>query len=109
MLGNFGKFDNGTICFIKQTDGGFDDNGNGIEALQTESQTYPCHIVVNTNSKKGKNEDGRFQVCSYEIYMDKINIDADIVKLTREDKFLGKFEIQTIIPSKLLNRIKIFV
>jgi len=109
MLGSLSKFDNGTICFIKQIGGGFDEHGNPIEALQKSSKPHHCHIIVNSDSKKGKTSDGRFQVCSYEIYMNKINIDAEIVKLTLGDKFLGEFEIQSIVPSKLLNRIKILV
>ena len=110
MLGNcFSKFDNGTICFVKQVGGGFDANGNPIEAATEDSQPYPCHITVNSDSKKGKNRDGRFQVCNYEIYMNKLPIEAEMVKLTQDGKDLGEFEIQAVVPSRLLNRVKILV
>jgi len=104
----FGIFNNGEVCFLKQIDSGFE-NGNPIEAKTVESEPVPCHIVVNTDDKKGRYEDGKFQQYAYVIYMNDTVIDADIVKLTRSGEYLGDFVIQSVERGKLLNRVKIYV
>lgn len=104
----FKLFNNGVIRFVKQIGGGYK-NGNPAEAKSVEGEPYPCHIVINTDDKKGMNEGGAFRRATYLIFMDKITTEDEIVRITLNGKELGEFVIQSVKSGKLLNRMEIAV
>ena len=86
---------NGHIQLLSISGGGFDEDGNPIKSTEVPTELIQCRIQVNTDSKKGKYEDGRFTQCSYVIFVQRkeLNPDRLIVHINGTQR---EFTVQSI-------------
>lgn len=100
---------NGTLRYETVTDGGIDEWGEPIGAKAEWSEPIPCSIKTNSDTRKGKYEDGKFRQASFTVLVELQNIAFDRVRLERQDEPLGDFNIISVEPLTSVGRIQIVV
>lgn len=102
---------NGQIRYTTQGKSQLNEYGE-LEDEQDEWSDYlPCSIMTNSDTRKGKYEDGQFRQSSFTILTELLTSPYSItrVQINREGENLGEYQIQSVenIPSQ--NRTKIVV
>lgn len=104
---------NGTIQILALSDKrSFDDAGEPIEIDNNLNWGSPIPSSIKTNSKsnKGKYEDGKFTISTYEILIENTgDVEIERVRLERDGKALGDFVVQDVQILSGVGRIKIIV
>lgn len=73
------------------------------------SDEIPCSIKTNSDTRKGKYEDGEFRQASFLILIELEKFDAKRVRLSRFDEDLGEYRILSIEPLTTAGRVQIMV
>lgn len=102
---------NGTICFEITSDGGKNEWGEQLPATTGWSEPINCSIHANSDTRKGKYEDGKFRQASYVILIETTVLPIGIkrLKLSRYTENLGEHDILNIEPLLTVGRIQILV
>lgn len=102
---------NGTIQYEETTNGGKNEYGEPIPAQSGWSEPIKCSIKANTDTRKGKYEDGKFRQASYVVLLECQKIPPCIsrVRITRYTENLGEHDILNIEPLITVGRIQILV
>lgn len=102
---------NGTISYEQTTSGGKNEHGEPIPAETEWIEPLKCSIKANSDTRKGKYEDGNFRQASYVVLIEAQEIPLGIsrVKLTRYTENLGEHDIMNIEPLVTVGRIQILV
>lgn len=96
---------------IIKNDADFNQYGEpNTEAAVEWSEPLPCSIKTNSDSRKGKYEDGEFRVASFTVLIEEQDkFTANRVRLERSSRELGEYRIQAIEELETVGRIKITV
>lgn len=102
---------NGTIQYERTTEGGENEFGEPIPALTEWSDPIKCTVKANSDTRKGKYEDGKFRQSSYVVLLEcqKIPDGISRVRITRYTENLGEHDILNIEPLVTVGRIQILV
>lgn len=102
---------NGTIQFEKTSPGGENEYGEPIPAKTEWSEPIKCSIKANSDTRKGKYEDGKFRQASYMVLIETRPLPTNVqrTRLTRLSESLGEYDILNIEPSPSVGRIQIMV
>lgn len=102
---------NGTIQYERTTGGGENEVGEPIPAQTGWSDPIKCSVKTNSDTRKGKYEDGKFRQASYVVLLECQKIPGDIsrVRITRYTENLGEHDIMNIEPLVTVGRIQIIV
>lgn len=102
---------NGKIRTINTTGSeSFDEDGFPLPLGEVYSDYIECNIRHNTRSDKGRYEDGRFTVASYEVLVEEQPLEAQRIEITdNAGAVLGVFKVQLIEHMRVVGRIKIQV
>ncbi len=94
---------------IEQTKGGGLVDGIPQQGEVSFSNKIPCHLLKNTEDKKGNYKDGKFIRISFTAWIDNDqDFKAQRVRITDNlGDIKGVFEVQSIEVLNLVNRIKI--
>lgn len=85
---------NGFIQIVSTVGGGLDSNGNPVQSQTNVGEMIPSRIQVNSDSKNGRYEDGRFTQCSYIVFVQsKIEPERIIVHVNGTER---EFTVQSI-------------
>lgn len=101
---------NGTLWYAREV--GVTENEYG-EAVQTEDVTWscpiPCSIKTNSDTRKGKYEDGQFRQASFMVLTELIENPFIRVRLERLGEELGEYQTISVTPIPIQNRTQIIV
>lgn len=102
---------NGTIRYEKTTEGGENEFGEPIPAQTGWSESIKCSVKANSDTRKGKYEDGKFRQASYVVLLEcqKLPDGISRVRITRYTENLGEHDIMNIEPLVTVGRIQILV
>lgn len=107
---------NGTLQYEITTGGGVNEYGEPIAPKTTWCDPIRCSIRVNTDTRRGRYEDGVFRQSSFCVLIERnahrnIDVFADIkrVRLVRGVESLGEHFVLSVLPSDSVGRIQIDV
>lgn len=101
---------NGSLQYEITTPGGFNEYGEPLEATTTWSEPIKCSIKANSDTRKGKYEDGKFRQASYVVLIEcKPLSNVKRIRLTRHSENLGEHDVLNIEPLTTVGRIQILV
>lgn len=102
---------NGTIQFEQTAPGGENEFGEPIPAQTGWSEPIRCSVKANSDTRKGRYEDGKFRQASYVVLIESQKLPDSIqrTRLTRFSENLGEHDILNIEPSPSVGRIQILV
>lgn len=101
---------NGTLQYQVISSGGYDDNGEPIPSSTEWSEPIKCLLKANTDTRKGRYEDGKFRQASFVALIEKQPLpDIKRIKLTRYAETLGDYDIINIEPLPTVGRTQIIV
>lgn len=84
--------------------------GEPVAAQVSWSDPVPCSIKTNSDTRKGKYEDGEFRMASFTILIECVDgFNADRVKLERLGEDLGEYRVLSVEPLATVGRIQILV
>lgn len=73
------------------------------------SNEIPCSIKTNTDTRKGKYEDGEFRQAFFTILIEISPINAKRIRLSRLGEDLGEYRVISIEPLVTVGRVQIMV
>lgn len=73
------------------------------------SDEISCSIKTNSDTRKGKYEDGEFRQASFLVLIELSKFDAKRVKLSRIGEDLGEYRVLSIEPLTTVGRVQIMV
>lgn len=102
---------NGSISYETATPGGTNEWGEPIPATTGWSDPIDCSIKANSDTRKGRYEDGVFRQASYVVLIEAQTLPTGIkrLRLTRHTEDLGEHDILNIEPLLTAGRIQILV
>lgn len=102
---------NGTLKYQTLTENGqMNEYGEPVAAQVSWSDPVPCSIKTNSDTRKGKYEDGEFRMASFTVLIECVaGFAADRVKLERLGEDLGEYRVLSVEPLATVGRIKIMV
>ena len=107
---------NGSMQYEIVTGGGVNEYGEPIVSASTWSESIPCSISTNTDTRRGRYEDGLFRQASFCILIERqanraIDVFTDIkrVRLMRGVEMLGDYFVLQVIPADSVGRVQIDV
>ena len=101
---------NGNLAYqIQGNNGQLNEYGEPIAASVEWSDPIPCSIKTNSDTRKGKYEDGEFRMDSFTILIERTEFNADRIKLERLGEELGEYRILSVEPLATVGRIQIMV
>ena len=107
---------NGTLQYEIITGGGVNNDGEPIAPVTSWSDPIRCSIHANTDSRRGRYEDGLFRQASFVVLIERnahfeVDVIADIkrVRLTRGCEPLGEYFVLSVVPAESVGRIQIDV
>lgn len=102
---------NGTLRYERTTEGGENEFGEPIPALTEWSDPIKCTVKANSDTRKGKYEDGKFRQASYVVLIEcqHLPVNTNRVHITRLSEDLGEHDILNIEPLVSVGRIQILV
>lgn len=107
---------NGTLQYEITTGGGVDNYGEPIASQTTWCDPIRCSIHANTDSRRGRYEDGVFRQASFVVLIERnahrdIDVITDIkrVRLTRGCESLGEYFVLSVVPLDSVGRVQIDV
>lgn len=91
-------------------DGGLNEWGEVADTAQsTWSVPIPCSIKTNSDTRKGKYEDGEFRQASFLILVEVMPFPHVRVKLERHGEELGEYRVLSSEPLTTVGRTQIMV
>lgn len=102
---------NGSIQIEHTIPGGENEYGEPIPAQTGWIDPIKCSVKANSDTRKGKYEDGKFRQASYVVLIENQHLPANInrVRITRYTENLGEHDILNIEPLISVGRIQILV
>ncbi len=100
---------NGTLRYETVSDGGENEYGEPIEAQSVWSDPIPCSIKTNSDTRKGKYEDGLFRQASFLILIECAEFPHKRISLQRKGEDLGEYLILSCEPLTTVGRTQIMV
>lgn len=84
--------------------------GEPVAAQVSWGDPVPCSIKTNSDTRKGRYEDGEFRMASFTILIEFVaGFAADRVKLERNGEELGEYRVLSVEPLTSVGRIQIMV
>jgi len=85
---------NGLLKYAQSVDGGgIDEYGEPVESGEIVwSDAVPCSVQFQTNTR-GVYEDGEYKQVRFQILVEEIPLDVSMLKLWRDEIYLGEFEL----------------
>lgn len=101
---------NGTLRYEMLNGGGLNEWGEVADIAQsTWSVPIPCSIKTNSDTRKGKYEDGEFRQASFLILVEVMPFPHVRVKLERHGEELGEYRVLSSEPLTTVGRTQIMV
>lgn len=102
---------NGSIQIEHTSPGGENEHGEPIPAQTEWSAPIKCSVKANTDTRKGRYEDGKFRQASYVVLIEcqHLPVNTNRVHITRLSEDLGEHDILNIEPLVSVGRIQILV
>lgn len=107
---------NGTLQYEIITGGGVNEFGEPIAPETSWSQPIRCSIRTNTDTRRGRYEDGLFRQASFIVMIEsnahrKFDVIADIkrVRLVRGKELLGEYFVLSVVTAETVGRVQIDV
>lgn len=102
---------NGTLKYQTLTENEqVNEYGEPVAAQVSWSDPLPCSIKTNSDTRKGKYEDGEFRHASFTVLIEyREGFAAERVKLERLGEDLGEFQVISVEPLTTVGRIQIIV
>lgn len=107
---------NGTLQYEITTGGGVNEYGEPIAPETTRCDPIRCSIHANTDTRRGRYEDGVFRQASFVVLIERnahrdIDVIADIkrVRLVRGRESLGEYFVLSVVPAESVGRVEIDV
>lgn len=101
---------NGVLYNQILTEGGLNEWDEPVAAVQSWDRPIPCVIKTNSDTRKGKYDDGKFRQASFTILIEgSIGADLKRIKLRRGAEALGEFDVISIEPLTTVGRTQIIV
>lgn len=102
---------NGYLTYETITESVLDEWGEVAEAQSVWSDPIPCSIKTNSDTRKGRYEDGEFRQASYTVMVEMQHdfTDTNRLRLVRRGEDLGEFRIMTAEPLASVGRTQIVV
>lgn len=102
---------NGTLKYQTLTENGqVNEYGEPVAAQVSWSDPVPCSIKTNSDTRKGRYEDGEFRMASFTVLIEyREGFAAERVKLERLGEDLGEFQVISVEPLTTVGRIQIMV
>ena len=90
--------------------------GEPVEPAIAWSDPMQCSIKTNTDTRRGRYEDGLFRQASFVVMIERnahrdIDVIADIkrVRLVRGSESLGEYFVMSVVPAESVGRVQIDV
>lgn len=101
---------NGTLRYEMLNGGGLNEWGEVADTAQSAwSAPIPCSIKTNSDTRKGKYEDGEFRQASFLILVEVMPFPHVRVKLERHGEKLGEYRVLSSEPLTTVGRTQIMV
>ncbi len=107
---------NGTLQYEIITGGGVNEYGEPVASQSTWCEPIRCSIRANTDTRRGRYEDGVFRQASFVVLIERnahrdIDMIADIkrVRLVRGRESLGEYFVLSVVPAESVGRVQIDV
>lgn len=100
---------NGYLTYETITEGGLDEFGEVVEAQSVWNAPVKCNIKTNSDTRKGRYEDGEFRQASYTVMVELQEITFNRLRLVRRGEDLGEFRVMTAEPLASVGRTQIVV
>lgn len=102
---------NGTLKYQTLTENGqMNEYGEPVAAQVSWSDPVPCSVKTNSDTRKGRYEDGEFRHASFTVLVEyREHFAAKRVKLERLGEDLGEFQVISVEPLVTVGRIQIIV
>jgi hypothetical protein len=101
---------NGFFQYETTKPGGFNEYGEPTEAITTWSEPIKCSIKANSDTRKGRYEDGIFRQASYIVLTECRELtNCKRIRLTRHSEDLGEKDVLNIEPLTTVGRLQILV
>lgn len=100
---------NGFLRYESVSGGGLNEYGEPISAQSSWSDPMPCSIKTNSDTRKGKYEDGIFRQASFTILIELADFPHKRISLERMGESLGEFDILSVEPLTSVGRVQIMV
>lgn len=100
---------NGTLRYEIVEGGDLNEYGEPIAAQSDWSDPIPCSIKTNSDTRKGKYEDGIFRQASFIILIELAAFPHKRISLERNGESLGEFDILSSEPLTSVGRTQIVV
>lgn len=97
-------------CQTLTGDGQMNEYGEPVAAQASWGDPVPCSIKTNSDTRKGKYEDGEFRQASFIVLIECVaGFTADRIKLERLGEDLGEYRVLSVEPLTSVGRIQIMV
>lgn len=100
---------NGTLRYEIVRGGGVNEYGEAVEAVSEWSDPIPCSIKTNSDTRRGKYEDGEFRQASFTVLLELFAFPFLRVALVRHGENLGEFPVMSSEPLTTVGRTQIIV
>jgi hypothetical protein len=100
---------NGILRYEIVSGGELNEYGEPIAAQSSWSDPIPCSIKTNSDTRKGKYEDGIFRQASFTILIELAAFPHKRISLERNGESLGEFDILSSEPLTSVGRTQIVV
>lgn len=100
---------NGTLKYEIVSGGGLNDYGEVEEAHSEWSDPIPCSIKTNSDTRKGKYEDGEFRQASFTVLIESAEFPHKRISLERQGENLGEYRVLSSEPLTTVGRTQIMV
>ena len=100
---------NGTLQYEVVEGGGLNEYGEPIAAQSNWSDPIPCSIKTNSDTRKGRYEDGIFRQASFLIIIELAVFPNSRISLVRNGENLGEYDVLSSEPLTTVGRTQIMV
>lgn len=101
---------NGSFQYEITNPGGFNEYGEQMESTTEWSDKIRCSVKANSDTRKGKYEDGKFRQASYIVLTECRGLkDVKRIRIERLTENLGEHDVLNIEPMTTVGRIQILV
>ena len=100
---------NGFLRYESISGGGLNEYGEPISAQSSWSDPLPCSIKTNSDTRKGKYEDGIFRQASFLILIELKAFPHLRISLERNGEDLGEYDVLSSEPLTTVGRTQIMV
>lgn len=100
---------NGTLKYEIEGESTLNEYGEVTSSSQSWSNAIPCSIKTNSDTRKGKYEDGEFRQASFLILIELQSFNHNRIKLERFGEELGEYRILSVEPLTTVGRLQIMV